>query len=238
MSGYKGMTAECLTILPVKRFERAKQRLSEVLSPAERAILAEAMFRDVLGVLCDALPPDRVVVVTDEDAAAARARARGVPVLFGASGEGQSAAVTRAVLRARGLGLGTILTVPADVPLLDGSEISELLGAHGSAPAVTLAPARNRLGTNGMVLSPPDVLSFGFGADSFRRHLEAARAAGLAAAVCESPGFGLDIDTPEDLAELVARGPRGHTLAALRAAGIAERLAGDRLHALAAGVSS
>ncbi|HCD27329.1 MAG TPA: 2-phospho-L-lactate guanylyltransferase, partial [Gammaproteobacteria bacterium] len=35
-------------IVPIKTFERAKQRLADVLSPAERRALMLAMARDVL----------------------------------------------------------------------------------------------------------------------------------------------------------------------------------------------
>src|SRR3989442_14678321 len=42
-------------ILPVKRFEAAKQRLAETLGAGSRAALAAAMLSDVIGALeCDA----------------------------------------------------------------------------------------------------------------------------------------------------------------------------------------
>ena len=40
------------------------------------------------------------------------------------------------------------------------------------------------------------------------------------------PGLGLDIDTPDDFAELIARGPRGATARFLEASGIVGRFAG------------
>jgi len=46
-------------------------------------------------------------------------------------------------------------------------------------------------------------MTFGFGEDSFRRHLGIARNLGLNPMVTKLPGIGLDIDTPDDLRELV-----------------------------------
>ena len=53
-----------------------------------------------------------------------------------------------------------------------------------------------------MILSPPDVLSPGFGLDSCARHVSRARAAGIAFTVESIDSLGLDLDTPEDLDQL------------------------------------
>jgi len=47
-------------------------------------------------------------------------------------------------------------------------------------------------------------MSFGFGIDSFRKHLGLARDRGIDPQVAKLPGIGLDIDTPSDISELMA----------------------------------
>jgi 2-phospho-L-lactate guanylyltransferase (CobY/MobA/RfbA family) len=47
-------------------------------------------------------------------------------------------------------------------------------------------------------------MSFGFGIDSFRKHLDLARDRGIDPQVAKLPGIGLDIDTPSDISELMA----------------------------------
>ena len=54
-------------------------------------------------------------------------------------------------------------------------------------------------GSNCVACSPPDCMAFGFGEDSFRRHLRIARERGVKASVAKLPGLGLDVDTPDDL---------------------------------------
>ena len=63
-------------ILPVKRFDQAKQRLGEALGAATRAALAAAMFADVLAQIQRADRARRVLVVSGEPQRA-EARRRG-----------------------------------------------------------------------------------------------------------------------------------------------------------------
>src|SRR2546421_11807193 len=51
-------------VIPVKPFTEAKQRLAPVLNPAERAHLAERMFRHVLSTAHAFATPENVLVVS------------------------------------------------------------------------------------------------------------------------------------------------------------------------------
>ena len=55
-------------ILPIKRFEAAKQRLGEALGVKTRAALAAALLDDVLAQLRQARSVDMIVVVSGEPA--------------------------------------------------------------------------------------------------------------------------------------------------------------------------
>ena len=64
-----------IAVLPVKRFDDAKQRLGETLRGGTRRALAEAMLTDVLTALRRSKRVEAVVVVTSEHGAfTARAR--------------------------------------------------------------------------------------------------------------------------------------------------------------------
>jgi len=63
---------------------------------------------------------------------------------------------------------------------------------------VALAPCRHGTGTNALFLRPPDLIAPGFGADSFRRHCDLARRAGLEPVIVRMPGLAFDLDTPLD----------------------------------------
>lgn len=215
-------------VLPVKDTGDAKQRLSGFLGAAERQWLALAMAEDVLETLARVSGLSDIVVVTRDERASALAARHGARVLTEPSNDGQSAAVERAAAALSRDGADGLLQVPGDVPGASADEIEAVLAAHESAgsdgPAVTLVPSHDRRGTNCVLCSPPGVLRFAFGHDSFGPHCEAARARGIAPRILPLPGLGLDIDTPDDLRAFIARPTAGRTLDYLRESGIAERL--------------
>ena len=215
-------------VLPIKDVGQAKQRLAGFLGAAERRLLCEAMAEDVLETLSQMPGLSDIVVVTRDARARALATRYGARVLTEPSNDGQSAAVERAAIALACAGVESLLQVPGDVPAASAGEIDAVLAAHegagDGAPAVTLVPSHDRRGTNCVLCSPPDVLSFAFGHDSFGPHCEAARARGIAPRILALPGLGLDIDTPDDLRAFVARPAAGRTLDYLSESGIAERL--------------
>lgn len=95
-------------------------------------------------------------------------------------------------------------------------------------PAMTIVPASDLGGSNCIACSPPDCMEFAFGVGSFRRHLGIARSRGMNPEVVKLPGIGLDVDTPEDLRQLLALAPRikpdCHTIRYLVSSGIIGRL--------------
>ncbi len=191
-----------LAVLPVKRFDAAKQRLAEGLEPWTREVLAEAMVRDVLTALSRVRGLNGVIVVTGEPRAMAPALAVGADVIGDAAQAGQSPAATAGVERAAELGAERVLLVPGDCPALEPAEIDELLAHGGDPPAVTIVPDRHGTGTNGLLLAPPAVITPAFGEGSFARHRDLAQSAGARVTVSEPPSLLLDVDTSGDLAAL------------------------------------
>jgi 2-phospho-L-lactate guanylyltransferase len=89
--------------------------------------------------------------------------------------------------------------MPGDIPAVTAAEVEAVLEAHGPAPAFTIAPAHDELGSNAVLMSPPLAVPLRFGEDSYFPHLAAARAAGIEPRVVPLPGIGMDIDHPADL---------------------------------------
>ena len=188
-----------VAVLPVKRFERAKQRLGGALAPADRTLLAEAMLRDVLDALGRARGLYRLVVVTGEGRARALARGQDAVLVDDPHEEGQAAAAQLGVREALELGAERVLLVPGDCPGLDPDELDALLREEATDPVATIVPDRHGTGTNALLLSPPEVIAPAFGEGSFARHVGAAEQAGAAVRVRRVPSLELDVDTSEDL---------------------------------------
>jgi 2-phospho-L-lactate guanylyltransferase len=213
-------------VLPVKEFEGAKQRLSSALSPEERRTLAITMLEDVLDAVSAVPELAGVLVVTLDPAATSLAIRYGARVVTEGARDGHTGAVAaaaRLLVREGGAGM---MTMPGDIPRLSSEEIAATLAAHGAAPAFTIVPAHDDLGSNTIVCSPPDAVPLRFGEDSFYPHLDAARAQGIEPLVVRHSGIGMDIDNPVDLVTFLRMSPpmRTRTLTFLEQSGVAGRL--------------
>jgi 2-phospho-L-lactate/phosphoenolpyruvate guanylyltransferase len=188
-----------IAILPIKSLGAAKQRLSGQLGSGSRQALAQAMFSDVLASLRRVRGLDEIVVVTANDVAESAARGNGVRLLHDRDEAGQSAAAMIGIRHAVASGYQRVMLVPGDTPLLDPAELDAMLDRGGP---VTIVPDRHGTGTNCLLLDPPEAIEPSFGPDSLERHISAARATGVEPVVDPVPSLMLDIDTPDDLAEL------------------------------------
>jgi 2-phospho-L-lactate guanylyltransferase len=192
-------------ILPVKTFDRAKQRLGAAVDAPDRSVLAAAMVGDVLAALAAVPALDDVVVVTAEERAAAAAREAGAHVVADPVEAGQSAAAELGMEAATARGATRVLLVPGDCPALDAGEVSALLARDAgpaTQPSVVIVPDRHGSGTNALLIEPPGALVPAFGVGSFARHAARARAGGARVSVAQAPSLALDVDTPGDLAAL------------------------------------
>lgn len=213
------MTNTC-TILPLKRFDHSKTRLSAVLSPLERATIARLMAIDVLRTLAAVPEIDRVLVAGRAADHAALAADFGCDFIE----DDPALDVSGNVARAAGMaGSGILFYLPADLPLLTAADISRLFAQHRRG--LTICRASRDNGTNAMLASPPAAASFAFGSGSAVRHAAAARRGGWPVRVVDVAGFHRDIDEPADLAWFCRHGTSGATLDYVDRAGIAARFA-------------
>lgn len=193
-----------MILVPVKNLENAKQRLSPLLCPEERFALAQAMCEDVLQALADWRERPGVVVVTrDAFARTLAARFNFDVIADDNSGETNAIEVATATCKARGA--ESTLVIPADIPLIESSELQAVVDrAPRSQGGTVLVPDAAGRGTNAAWRSPADLFPLRFGNDSFLPHKAAANSTGLPCVVLELPGIARDVDRPEDLRELAA----------------------------------
>ncbi len=185
---------ELLFIIPMKDPALAKSRLAAVLPDAVRARLAMALFRRMLAFLAEAQPGTDVLVVSESAAIKAE-----VPGLFlRQSGQGLNGAVHEGAAWAVARGYRAICVLPADLADPTPDDLARLLALR---KGVVLAPAHDG-GTNALLASPPDAISFHYGKGSCVAHQKAAEAAGVPCTIVPLDSFRYDIDTSADLARV------------------------------------
>jgi 2-phospho-L-lactate guanylyltransferase len=190
---------EVWAVIPVKETANAKQRLAPALSQPLRQALALAMLEDVLEAVAAVEGLGGTILVTADVPAIALAGRYGAETIADGAHAGHTGAVTAGARHLIAQHRSTMLTLPGDLPLVTATEIEQLIAAHGPAPAFTIAPAHDELGSNAILMSPPDAVPLRFGENSFFPHLAAARAGGIEPCVLHLPGLAFDIDNPQDL---------------------------------------
>jgi 2-phospho-L-lactate/phosphoenolpyruvate guanylyltransferase len=221
--------------MPIKDLRNAKQRLASVLTPEERFALAEAMLADTVRAICGVTLADKIFVVTNYPPAIETAEKNGWEVLREEQQISESASVDFASRFCAERGVTGLLRLPLDLPLVQSSDIDELLATECSAPAVVLVPSRDGTGTNAILRTPPALFPSHFGPDSFAKHRREAEQAGARIIVRRNTRLEMDVDDEGDLRALLQHDLR-HTATGewLEESGVAARLRQRGISAIAA----
>jgi len=199
-------------LMPVKVLAQAKSRLAGLAGP-RRGEFALALAGDTLTAVLACAEVARVIVITDDQVAAAALAGLGALVVPDEPRDGLNAALRHGAAHAasRWPGSGTA-ALSADLPALRTAEIARALRAASAWPTAFVADAAGD-GTTLYTATPGAAFEPAFGLASRSRH-----AAGGAAELGLDgiPGLRRDVDTPDDLrgATVLGLGPRSAPLAA------------------------
>jgi 2-phospho-L-lactate guanylyltransferase len=192
-----GGTVVCWAVIPIKAPSEVKTRLSPVLSLTDRLRLADRMLGTVVRAATQVRDIAHSVVVSP------------VPLSHGSAvetlrdaGTGLNDALALARDVAIGRGATQLVVLTADLPLATTAAIESFLRSARNVD-VAVQRDRHRCGTNALFLRSPATATFRFGTDSARAHLEDARCTGRRAIAIDGGPLALDVDTPDDLDELM-----------------------------------
>jgi 2-phospho-L-lactate guanylyltransferase len=186
-------------IIPVKPLRRGKSRLSGVLSQEARTALNHYLLSNTLEILASVPEIEYSLVVSRDPEALTIAREYGARTVQEQGSPQLNIALTRATMVAVSHSVQGVLIVPADLPLLTVDDIHEVVKRAVDPPVVVITPDRHYQGTNALLISPPGLIQYEYGPDSFHRHCLQAEKAGARLEICERGSVALDIDFPEDL---------------------------------------
>ncbi len=193
-----------MILVPVKNLSGAKQRLAAVLDQPARTELAQAMLHDVVSAIAAWPQRPACALVTSDPFALELAGLYDFEIIPDPANPGETGAIEMATSICVARGIESTLVIPADIPLIQASELDEIL-QRAPAEGTVLAPAADGRGTNAAFRSPANLFPLRFGNDSFKPHLAAAQATGKPCLVLHLPGIAVDVDNPEDLQQLLAR---------------------------------
>src|ERR1700676_4040854 len=190
-------------LLPIKDLRQAKQRLAPFLNPEERFGLAQAMLADTIRAVRGVRQVDKIFVVTNYAPAMQAAEENDWELLREEQQISESVSVDAASRQCADCGVTSLLRLPLDVPLVQSSDIDELLAVECVAPALVIVPSRDGTGTNAILRTPPALFPSHFGSGSFAKHCDEAQRSAAQVLVRRNPRLEMDVDDEAHLRALV-----------------------------------
>lgn len=194
-------------ILPVKRLDKAKQRLGAHFSDEARLQIARALLEDALRLCRSTAGFITWWVVSDDPKVLERASSYN---LFGIKDESESlnGAVAYATRRVEMEGATSVTIIPSDAPMAFEGDLRDLVDT-GVTSDMVLVPSERDGGTNAIYMRPPTLLDPQFGPNSLNAHMSLAGRTGLRCSMLVLPRLALDIDTLEDVDTFLKRDTLG-----------------------------
>lgn len=186
-------------IVPVKPLRRGKSRLAGMLTEDQRTCLNRFLLEHVLTTLNQVEQIQHTLVVSRDPTALALTRAMGGRTVLEGGAPQFNTALKRATTVAKLHGAHAVLILPADLPLIQASDIEQLINCGNRPPVVVIAPDRRQNGTNGLFVNPAGLIDYSYGLGSNHRHAQRAIEAGARLEIVTLEAIALDLDLPEDL---------------------------------------
>ena len=192
-----------VAVVPMKPLAESKTRLTDYLSPTQRATLSHSMFSWVLGTLAQSRV-SRIVVVGGDDVVKSTTLLEGAEWI-----QDEFLDLNKAIEYVFGIVWKedrSAAYVPADLPLLTSSDVNDAIEASADGRFLTLCRAHDG-GTNCLIAPPHTGFKPRLGPDSFRRHTALADELELDWRGHYSEGFHHDVDTISDLRYCMKKQP-------------------------------
>src|SRR5215203_302820 len=191
-------------IVPVKRFENAKTRLSSILDKDDRILLSSLMLEDTVNILSSVPSLSQVVIVSADKRAEEIATKNELNFLREQKESGVNSAVLLADSYCIREAAEATVVIPQDLPLLDPIEVSRACQlAENESRCIVICPSLRYDGTNMLLRKPPSVIATFYDTDSYNMHVKAAIKLGIPVKRLFSKSVIYDIDTPEDALQVM-----------------------------------
>jgi 2-phospho-L-lactate guanylyltransferase len=154
-------------------------------------------------------------LVTSDPFALDLARQYDFEIIPDPANPGETGAIEMATHLCVERGIDNTLVIPADIPLIQSTELDRIFAVAPDEGSV-LVPAADGRGTNAAFRRPANLFPLRFGNDSFKPHLAAAQATGKSCQVLQLPGIAVDVDNPEDFQLLLSRAGETRTQSLVR----------------------
>ncbi len=203
-------------ILPVKRYSIGKSRLRHLFSDVELVELNRKLFESTFTKLQDMTEFDKILVVSEEEHALEWCRSHGGLALLEDEISSLNLAVSKSQQYALEAGVGRILVLPSDLPLVTVRDLRNLIDLANGSHKLVIVPDHYQSGTNALVMSGPDLIQPKFGFGSFRKHTKQAMEREAEMVVYLNENIQWDLDTSLELYRIIKTQPELKIMSQIR----------------------
>lgn len=192
-------------IIPVSKFKNAKTRLSPFLSEEEREKLLKVMLHDVTDTLKKYV--DKIFIISRDEDVLKYAESLNLDTILEDENSNLNKALKQAMKYCKDK-TRKVIIVPSDIPLIGKTNLQMLIDASKSLDFI-IVPSKGG-GTN-LIIMKPMAIHTRFEGFSYKEHVQAAERKKLNPQVHDSFFMALDVNTAEDLGEIMIHGEKTHT---------------------------
>ena len=194
----------------MKQLSDAKSRLKRNIEDKLRVNVAKKLLDQTLSRITRAIEKCKetykLSVLTECDEVRSFVEKKDISVITSSIKNELSEALFFGVKWAKSNGFSSACIIPADLGDPSTEELKKFILFPLKSNNMVICPSRD-LGTNALLISPPDGITFYYGKDSFQKHIEIANRNKIKTTVLKLKSLTFDIDAMEDLQELLAELP-------------------------------
>jgi 2-phospho-L-lactate guanylyltransferase len=191
-------------IIPIKKFDKSKTRLSPFLNPTERKELTECLIIDLLGKLCE-LEDSQIIIVTGERINSLEKFNDIVTINeINVSGVNNAIGIANEFIEKNGF--RESLIIPIDLPLLSTKDIKDIIKFSGRFEnGICIVPSRRYDGTNVLLRKPNLIIDTFYDNNSFYNHIKKTVEKKKVVKIFTYENLMIDLDTIEDAITIINR---------------------------------
>ena len=183
-------------IIPINEFSRSFTRLSSVLDLEQRMELAKNLSSRLIQILITVDEVEKIVLFTCEKNWPGELQHSKLVLRKDEDKKPLKQKIDSVADWAFGSGAKKMMYLSIDLPIVEKKDITQIIDSHKHG--LTLVQAKKDGGTNALIADLPRKINFQFGADSFRKHLEAAKLEKLKTNIQSTEGLSFDLDDHDD----------------------------------------
>jgi len=183
-------------IIPINEFSRSFTRLSSVLDLEQRMELAKNLSGRLIQILLAVDEVEKVILFTCEKDWPVEMQHSKLVLRKDEDKKPLKQKIDSIADWVYELGAKKMMYLSIDLPIVEKKDITQIIDSHKHG--LTLVQAKKDGGTNALIADLPRKINFQFGADSFRKHLEAAKLEKLKTNIQSTEGLSFDLDDHDD----------------------------------------